>query len=90
MVVYHFADIPAPVRVRAKTTADNTNIRVLWEWPRQGLLKLHVLPVLSFTIDLRDTPWLCTQWTVQQQPVPPCPTSSATHSTSLVCVLGVV
>ena len=31
-------DIPDPVRVRAEATADNTSIRVLWEWSRQGLL----------------------------------------------------
>ena len=31
-------DTPAPVRVRAEATADNTSIRVLWEWSRQGLL----------------------------------------------------
>ena len=30
--------IPAPVRVRAEVTADNTSIRVLWEWSRQGWL----------------------------------------------------
>ena len=34
----HFTDILAPVRVRAEATADNTSIRVLWEWSRQGLL----------------------------------------------------
>ena len=32
------AYIPAPVGVRAEATADNTSIRVLWEWSRQGLL----------------------------------------------------
>ena len=30
--------ILAPVRVRTEVTADNTSIRVLWEWSRQGLL----------------------------------------------------
>ena len=38
MVIHHFTDIPVPVRVRAEVTADNTSIRVLWEWSRQGLL----------------------------------------------------
>jgi len=33
----HFTDIPAPVRVRAEVTADNTSIRVLWEWSDEGL-----------------------------------------------------
>jgi len=33
-----FTDIPTPVRVRAEVTTDNTSIRVLWEWSRQGLL----------------------------------------------------
>ena len=37
-VIHHFTDIPAPVRVRAEVTADNTSIRVLWVWSRQGLL----------------------------------------------------
>ena len=30
--------MPAPVRARAEATADNTSIRVLWEWSVQGLL----------------------------------------------------
>jgi len=34
----HFTDIPAPVIVRAEVTADNTSIRVLWEWSCQDLL----------------------------------------------------
>jgi len=34
----HFTAIPAPVRVRAEVTADNTSIRVLWEWSNEGLL----------------------------------------------------
>ena len=40
MVLCHFTDIPAPapVIVRAEVTADNTSIRVLWVWSRQGLL----------------------------------------------------
>ena len=33
-----FTDIPAPVGVRAEVTADNTSIRVSWEWSRQGVL----------------------------------------------------
>ena len=32
----YITDIPAPVRVRAEVTADNTSIRVLWEWSHQG------------------------------------------------------
>ena len=63
MVVYHFADIPAPVRVKAITTADNTSIRVLWEWTRQGLLELTCVasviihyrperhPLVMYTVD---------------------------------------
>ena len=35
---YAISDIPAPVRVRAEATSDNTSIRVLWEWSVQGLL----------------------------------------------------
>ena len=34
----HITVIPAPVGVRAEATADNTSIRVLWEWSGQGLL----------------------------------------------------
>ena len=30
-------DICSPVDVRAEATADNTSIRVSWEWPCQGL-----------------------------------------------------
>jgi len=33
----HFTDIPAAVRVRAEVTADNTSIRVSWEWSNEGL-----------------------------------------------------
>ena len=37
-VIHHFTDIPTPVNVVAEATADNTSIRVSWEWSRQGLL----------------------------------------------------
>ena len=33
-----FTDILAPVGVRAEATADNTSIRVSWEWSPQGVL----------------------------------------------------
>ena len=32
-----FVDIPTPVAVRAEVTADNTSIRVLWEWSNEGV-----------------------------------------------------
>ena len=32
--------IPVPVGVRAEATADNTSIRVSWEWSCQGVLDL--------------------------------------------------
>ena len=35
---YAISDIPAPVRVTAEATADNTSIQVFWEWPRQSVL----------------------------------------------------
>ena len=38
VVLCHFTAIPAPVGVIAEVTADNTSIRVLWEWSRQGVL----------------------------------------------------
>ena len=37
-VTVSITDIPAPVGVRAEATADNTSIRVSWEWSRQGVL----------------------------------------------------
>ena len=38
-IIMHITDIPTPVRVRAEATADNTSIRVFWEWPHHwGLL----------------------------------------------------
>ena len=43
-------DIPDPVGVRAEVTADNTSIRVSWEWARQGvpmcvdLVRVHYQP----------------------------------------------
>ena len=39
---------------------------------------LCVLILLQFTTNLREALWW---WTIQQLPVPPCPTSSATQST---------
>ena len=38
VVVSLYIDIPLPVGVRAEVTADNTSIRVSWEWSCQGLL----------------------------------------------------
>ena len=32
-----FVDIPTPVVLRAEVTADNTSIRVLWEWSNEGV-----------------------------------------------------
>ena len=43
-------DIPTPVRVRAEVTADNTSIRVSWEWQILNvsicvnLVRVHYLP----------------------------------------------
>ena len=40
------------------------------------------MPLLVFTTNMREALWWwCTQWTIQQQLVLPCPTSSATQST---------
>ena len=30
-------DIPTPLGVRAEVTADNTSVRVSWQWSRQGV-----------------------------------------------------
>ena len=43
-------DIPTPVGVRAEVTADNTSIRVSWQWSRKGvpmcvdLVRVHYGP----------------------------------------------
>ena len=34
----HCTDIPTPSEVRAEVTADNTSIRLSWQWSRPGLL----------------------------------------------------
>ena len=38
MANMHITDIPHAVLMRAEATTDNTSIRVLWEWSRQGVL----------------------------------------------------
>ena len=35
--LFHFLDMPIPFRVRAEATADNTSVRVSWQWSRQGV-----------------------------------------------------
>ena len=40
MVVISYTDVPGPFIVRADVTADNTSIRVSWEWSCQGVLDL--------------------------------------------------
>ena len=37
MIICFCADIPVPVRARAEATADNTSIRVSWEWSHDGV-----------------------------------------------------
>ena len=37
MVVMSYTDVPGPFIVRAEVTADNTSIRVSWEWSCQGV-----------------------------------------------------
>ena len=37
MVVTSYTDVPGPFIVRAEVTADNTSIRVSWEWSCQGV-----------------------------------------------------
>ena len=58
MVVISHAAIPVPVGVRAEVTADNTSIRVSWEWSCQGVLDLvrvHYQPeggsLMMYTVD---------------------------------------
>ena len=50
MVVMSHTDVPGPFIVRAEATADNTSIRVSWEWSCQGvpmyvnLVRVHYQP----------------------------------------------
>ena len=50
MVVISYTDVPGPFIVRAEVTAENTSIRVSWEWSCQGvpmyvnLVKVHYQP----------------------------------------------
>ena len=37
-VILILSDIPTPFGVRAEVTADNTSIRVSWQWSHRGLL----------------------------------------------------
>ena len=37
-VIFQLQDIPRPVGVRAEATADNSSIRVSWQWSPQGVL----------------------------------------------------
>ena len=41
MVVMSYTDVPGPFIVRAEVTADNTSIRVSWEWLCQGM-PMHI------------------------------------------------
>ena len=36
-LIVQFTDIPQPLGMRAEVTADNTSIRVLWEWSNEGV-----------------------------------------------------
>ena len=50
IVVYYYTGVPSPVGVRAEATADNTSIRVSWEWQSQNvficvdLIRVHYQP----------------------------------------------
>ena len=58
---YAISDIPAPYLVRTEATADNTSIKVLWEWSGQGVLmcldsvRVDYLPeggsLMMYTVD---------------------------------------
>ena len=47
ILIFQSQDIPDPVGVRAEATADNTSIRVSWEWSPQGV----VVCVNNVTVD---------------------------------------
>ena len=58
MVTCQCTDIPAPVGVRADAIADNTSIRVSWEWSCQGVLNLVMVhyqheggSLMMYTVD---------------------------------------
>ena len=48
----YVTDIQHAVLMRAEVTADNTSIKVLWEWSHQDLLMC--LRVLELTTNLRE------------------------------------
>ena len=37
-MVMSYTDVPVPFGVSAEVTTDNTNIRVSWQWSREGVL----------------------------------------------------
>ena len=61
MVVTSYTDVPGPFIVRAEVTADNTSIRVSWEWSCQdmpthiNLVRVHYQPeggsLMMYTVD---------------------------------------
>ena len=51
--LHQCTDIPVPFGLRAEVTADNTSIRVSWQWLRQGVCPC-VLTLLEFTTNLRE------------------------------------
>ena len=54
-----YTDPPTPVKVKTEATADNTSIRVSWEWSCQGVLpdlvRVHYQPkggsLMMYTVD---------------------------------------
>ena len=50
MVVISHTDVPGPFIVRAEVNADNTSVKVSWQWSRQGvpmyinLVRVHYQP----------------------------------------------
>ena len=58
---FNCTDIPDPVGVKAEVTADNTSIRVSWQWSSQGvpmcvdLVRVHYQPeggsLMMYTVD---------------------------------------
>ena len=84
---FNVTDIPHLFGLRAEVTADNTSIRVSWRWSRDGL------PICVDMVTVHYQPEgsspMSTQQAVQQ-PVPPCPTSTATQSTLFGFMLKMV
>ena len=77
---HYCTDVPTPVRVRAEVTADNTSIRVSWQWRILNMsICVDLIRVYYLLYHLGEA---LIRWAIQQlQPVPSCPTADVIQST---------